>query len=46
MMVTSTEKSNKGGLKIFKDFSKSPVIQRKLERAKVVISKLEKEKVG
>jgi hypothetical protein len=40
MKTISVEKSNKGGLKIFKDFSKSPVIQKKLERANAIISKL------
>jgi hypothetical protein len=40
MKTISVEKSNKGGLKIFKDFSKSPVIQKKIERANAIISKL------
>jgi ABC-type thiamine transport system substrate-binding protein len=45
MKTITTNKSEKQLAKTFKDFSKSPVIQKKVERANAIISQLENIKI-
>jgi hypothetical protein len=41
MKTTTITKVDKGSYKTFKDFSKSVIIQKKVERANLIISQLE-----